>query len=243
MPATHRHIPFDLLTEAALLLDFDGTLVDIAPTPADVTVTHGLRNALQRLVTEMGGALAVVSGRPIEELDALLAPLRLAAAGEHGAAIRAAANLPSTRPRLPILPGHWRDTVDGLARAHPGVIIEHKAAGLVLHYRLAPAAGALLRDSLERLVAGAADFEVLPAAAAWEVRPRGIDKGLAVRTLMQAPAFRDRLPVFIGDDVTDEDGIAAAIAMGGVGLRVADAFGDAAGVRAWLGQLASGAAG
>ena len=190
----------------------------------------------------MDGAVALVSGRPIEELDALLAPLRLAAAGEHGAAIRTAANLPSTRPPLPAVPRSWRDVAEGLVRDHPGVLVEHKAAGLVLHYRLVPAAGAVLRDVLERLVADAPAFEVMSAARAWEVRPRGIDKGMAVRTLMQAPAFRDRLPVFIGDDVTDEDGIAAAAAMGGIGLRVADAFGDAAGVRAWLGQLASGSA-
>jgi trehalose 6-phosphate phosphatase len=135
-----------------------------------------------------------------------------------------------------------REAADALVRDHPGAIIEHKTAGLVLHYRLAPAAGARLHDALARLVADAPYFELMPAAAAWEVRPRGIEKGLAVRTLMQAPPFRARRPVFIGDDVTDEDGIAAAIALGGVGLRVADTFGDAAGVRAWLAQLAADAA-
>ena len=226
----------------ALLLDFDGTLVDIAATPASVSVPPTLLRDLGALHERLNGALAVVSGRPVGELDALLAPLRLPAAGEHGAAIRTAPAAEPLRPRLPAVPPAWREAADDLARAMPGVLVEQKPGGFVLHYRLAPAAGPALHDALSRLVGGAPGFEIMPAAAAWEVRPRGIDKGEAVRALMQAAPFRGRRPIFIGDDVTDEDGIAAACALGGAGLRVPDAFGDAAGVRAWLAALAREAA-
>ena len=118
-------------------------------------------------------------------------------------------------------------------------MLEHKARGFALHYRAAPAAGTQLHDALALLLAGSTQFELLPAHMLWEVRPRGADKGKAVIDLMDRPPFRGRLPVFVGDDVTDEDGIRAATAMGGVGLRVQDAFGDAAGVRAWLAAIAS----
>jgi trehalose 6-phosphate phosphatase len=125
-----------------------------------------------------------------------------------------------------------------LAALHPGVLFEPKARGFALHYRAVPALNRMLHDALERMLAGSTEFELLPAHMLWEVRPRGTDKGKAVTRLMEQPPFLGRLPVFIGDDVTDEDGIAAAALMGGAGLRVQDTFGDAAGVRAWLGAIA-----
>jgi trehalose 6-phosphate phosphatase len=99
-----------------------------------------------------------------------------------------------------------------------------------------------MRDALDALLAGSADFEVLSGQMVWEVRPRGIDKGKAVARLMARPPFLGRLPVFIGDDVTDEDGIAEAQDVGGAGLRVPEAFGNAAGVRGWLAATAAGRA-
>jgi trehalose 6-phosphate phosphatase len=127
---------------------------------------------------------------------------------------------------------------EALAAAHPGVLFEPKARGFALHYRAVPALAQTLRETLEQMMAGSTEFELLPAHMLWEVRPRGVDKGKAVTRLMAAPPFLGRLPVFIGDDVTDEDGIAIATAMGGAGLRVQDAFGDAAGVRTWLAAIA-----
>ncbi|MGH7040871.1 MAG: trehalose-phosphatase, partial [Acetobacteraceae bacterium] len=108
----------------------------------------------------------------------------------------------------------------------------------VLHYRGAPAAGPALAAGLHALVTEAPDFAVLEANMAWEVRPRGADKGIALDTVMSTPPFAGRLPVFIGDDVTDRDAITAARARGGVGLWVAAAFGTPAGVRAWLARAA-----
>jgi trehalose 6-phosphate phosphatase len=138
-----------------------------------------------------------------------------------------------------VVPQPWQDAARGWAAATPGVLLEPKHAGFVLHYRLAPAEGPRLQAALQDLLAGSATHEILAAACAWEVRPRGIHKGEAVRRLMQSPAFQGRRPWFIGDDVTDEDGIAAARALGGEGLRVPERFGSAAGVRAWLARLAA----
>jgi trehalose 6-phosphate phosphatase len=227
------------LDRAALLLDLDGTLLDIAPRPDAVVVPSPLPEALRALRRLVGDAVAVVTGRPVETVDALLGDAVFAVAGEHGGAIRHRPGEAVERSQLPSPPDGWLVEAGRQAEHHPGVLLEHKARGFALHYRAAPAAGPALREALERLLAGSSEFELLPAHMLWEVRPRGADKGKAVRGLMDRAPFLDRLPVFVGDDVTDEDGIAAAEAMGGVGLRVQDAFVDAAGVRAWLQAIAS----
>ena len=223
----------------ALLLDFDGTLVDIAPTPASVRVPEGLREDLAAIASRLSGAVALVSGRPIAELDSLLSPLRLAAAGEHGATLRASPSEAPRRVPLPTIPAAWRSMAERWANDTQGVLVEHKPAGFVLHYRLAPEAGAALHASLLALLGDHPEFDLTPASAAWEVRPRGIDKGGAVRALMARPPFMGRQPIYVGDDTTDEDGIAAAQALGGEGLRVPECFGDAAGVRTWLARIAA----
>lgn len=227
------------LHRSALLLDLDGTLLDLAPRPDAVVVPPGLPEVLRMLRQLMGDAIAVVTGRSVEMVDALLGDVVFAVAGEHGGAIRHEPGRGVERVPLPSPPNDWLIEAERLAVEHPGALLEHKARGFALHYRAAPDAGPALREALMRLLAGSSDFELLPAHMLWEVRPRGADKGKAVAGLMDRRPFRDRLPVFIGDDVTDEDGIAAAAAMGGTGLRVQDAFGDAAGVRAWLQAVAS----
>ncbi len=227
------------LDRAALLLDLDGTLLDIAPRPDAVVVPSPLPEVLRALRRLVGDAVAVVTGRPVETVDALLGDAVFAVAGEHGGAIRHRPGQAVERSQLPSPPDGWLVEAGRLAEQHPGVLLEHKARGFALHYRAVPTAGPALREALERLLAGSSEFELLPAHMLWEVRPHGADKGKAVRGLMDRAPFLDRLPVFVGDDVTDEDGIAAAEAMGGVGLRVQDAFVDAAGVRAWLQAIAS----
>jgi trehalose 6-phosphate phosphatase len=227
------------IARAALLLDFDGTLVDIAPTPDAVVVPPGLIASLRSLRTRLGGALAVISGRPVEQIEALLPDVVHAIAGEHGGAIRHASHEALDRFDLPTPPEAWFAAGARIAAAHPGVTLERKANGFVLHYRAAPALGPVLREAMAALIEGSDRFVMVPARKAWELRPHGADKGTAVLTLMQRPPFAGRVPVFIGDDVTDEDGIAAARRLGGVGLRVADAFGSPASVRAWLHAAAS----
>ena len=224
----------------ALLLDLDGTLLDIAPTPDAVVVPPGLADALLRLRGHLGGALAVVTGRPIEQIDALLPGVPYAVAGEHGGAIRHAPDADVVRASLPDPPAAWVLAAARLADAHPGVLLERKQRGFVLHYRAVPALGPLLREAALDLIAdGAERFQLMEAAMAWEVRPRGADKGGAVLQVMSLAPFAGRLPVFIGDDVTDEDGIRAARSAGGGGVRLPEVFGGAAGVRAWLGAAAA----
>jgi trehalose 6-phosphate phosphatase len=224
---------------AALLLDLDGTLLDFAPTPDQVVVPPGLPETLRRLCRRVDDALAIVTGRPLEQIDALLGDIPHAVAGEHGGAIRHARGAPVERPDLPCAPVEWCARAEDFARANPGVLLELKARGFVLHYRLAPALGARVHETLVGMMRGhEATFALLAAQMAWEVKPRGADKGSAVDSLMARPPFAGRVPVYIGDDVTDEDGMRAARDLGGIGLRVQDAFGDPEGVRRWLASLA-----
>jgi trehalose 6-phosphate phosphatase len=219
---------------AALFLDFDGTLVEIAPRPDAVDIPTGLPGLLQRLAAGLGGALAVVSGRRLADLDQFL-PVPLAKAGDHGAAVRPDPAALAITPVLPTPPVAWRARAVALLERHPGTLIEEKAHGFVLHYRQAPAAGPPARALLAAMVAEQPDaFTLLEALMAWEIRPRGVSKASAVRTLMAAPPFTGRTPIFIGDDVTDEEGMAAARTLGGFGWRLQDAFGSPAALRAWL---------
>ncbi len=230
--------PDKLPNGAALLLDLDGTLLDIAPTPDAVTVPVGLADVLSRLRAVLDDALAIVTGRPVEQVDALLPGIAFAVAGEHGGAIRLRPGVPLQRAQLAPLPGAWLDGAAALVASYPGTLLEHKARGFVVHYRLSPTAGPELEEGLRAILGPQTTHTLLPAHMAFEVKPAGADKGTALATLMASPPFRGRVPVYLGDDVTDEDAIRAARATGGLGLRVQDAFGDAAGVRAWLARLA-----
>ncbi len=224
---------------AALLLDMDGTLIDLAPTPDAVVVAPGLAEVLVALRTGLGGALAIVTGRPIETVDRLFGSAPGAVAGEHGGAVRRVPGAPVERPDLPALPAVWLEAAQALVAAFPGALLETKARGFALHYRSAPAAEPVFHAVLRALVAGSPGFQLLPAHMLWEVRPLGADKGRAVEWLMARAPFAGRLPVFIGDDVTDEDGMREARKLGGAGFRVDAAFGDPSGVRSWLARCAS----
>jgi len=222
---------------AALFLDFDGTLVDIAPRPEAVIVPPGLPDLLLRLAHRLEGALAIVSGRPIEQIEALL-PVSLPMAGDHGATLRLAPGAPVERLDLPSPPAIWRAEAETLAAAHPGALVEPKEHGFVLHYRLAPEVEAPARALLDALIADNGNFVMMPARMAWEVKPTAVSKATAVAGFMARAPFAGRRPVFIGDDVTDEAGMTAARAAGGIGLRLQDSFGTPERLRAWLAQLA-----
>lgn len=223
---------------AALLLDLDGTLLDLAPTPDSVEVPPGLTDALRTIRAQLDNALAIVTGRSIDVIDRLLGDVPFGVAGEHGGAVRGGPGEPIERPDVQPPPPSWIEHGEALAAAFPGTIMEHKARGFGVHFRLAPDAEPAIRHALMALVEGSADFELMHGNHLYEVRPRGVDKGHAVDRLMRRAPFLGRVPVFIGDDVTDEDGMHVARAMGGIGLRVQDVFGDAAGVRAWLSDTA-----
>lgn len=227
----------------ALFLDVDGTLLELAPTPDGVVVPPDLPGLLAELRERLGGALALVSGRRIEELDGLFAPVRLAAAGVHGAFLRRSPDAPVDEPpRNPVLARLAAD-LRGFADDHPGVLIEDKGVGLAVHYRNAPDAEAALRGRIGAARAALGPgIRVLDGKKVIELKPAGTDKGSAIRSLMAEPPFAGRVPVFLGDDVTDRDGFRAVQALGGLAVQVGDATGSPAGVgladpcavRAWL---------
>ena len=226
---------------AALLLDLDGTLLDLAPTPGSVVVPPALPGTLARLRDQLGGALAVITGRPVEQIDALLPGVVPTVSGEHGGALRASPGAALTREALADLPPGMLEAAARVIAGHPGTLLERKARGFCVHYRLAAAAGPAVHDAVSALVAAhSGQFQLLAAHMAWEVRPRGADKGTGVRAIMALPRFAGRLPVFIGDDVTDEDAMRPARAMGGAGLFVPDVFGSPGAVRDWLARCDGG---
>jgi len=219
-------------------MDLDGTLLDIAPTPNRVVVPPGLIRDLGAASAALGGALAIVSGRMLSDVDALLSPLRLPGGGEHGAVLR----LPDGE-RVEVdakVPSEWLDRLAQAVDKTAGVAIERKVHSVVAHYRRAAHREDFCRQLCLDLVAGyEADFEILPCKMAFEIRPRAITKARAVEQLMKLEPFAGRHPVFVGDDVTDEDGFRAAIAQGGEGHDVLLSFaGRPKLVRDWLKSIA-----
>ncbi len=207
----------------ALFLDFDGSIVEIAPTPGAVEVPETLPPLLRGLRGALGGAVAIVTGRPIAGIDSFLGDAVPAVAGLHGLERRGADGA-IVRPPLP--GDALRRAVarlEAFAAAHPGVLVEDKTRSVALHYRLAPEAEAACRDAMQAALAdGLAGWAVAEGKRVFEIRPEGVTKGTAIAAFMAEAPFRGRVPVFCGDDITDEDGFAAVDALGGIGIRVGE---------------------
>ena len=227
--------------DACLFFDVDGTLVDIAPTPDAVRVAPGLLDDLAAAERLCGGALALVSGRSVAQLDRIFAPRRFAASGVHGAEFRLADG--ETWTGAEPIPAAVRDDVAEMARAFPASLVEDKGFSVAVHYRAAPDTGPLLHDALERIreTRGDLGLVLLPGHFVFELKRRGVDKGAAIAELMRHPPFAGRCPLFLGDDVTDLPGFAAVEARGGRAYAVGrdlpgtrGTFADPAAVRAWL---------
>ena len=220
----------------ALFLDLDGTLIDIAATPDRVNVPDDLRETLARLRLRLGSAVAVVSGRTYTEIDRLLNPLRLPGAAEHGAVMRYPSGRMQKVPGIHRLPANWVKQLRQAVLGWNGVHIEEKTYSLAIHYRLAPERKKLVRQLALSLVRTAPTrFSLLSSRMAFEIRSNNVTKAHAVKALMAHPPFRGRFPVFVGDDVTDEEAIEMALQLGGMGLHVGSTFGgEAAAVRDWL---------
>src|SRR6478735_7309030 len=204
VPVPRSLIPH--LSETAILLDIDGTLLDLAPTPREVWVPPGLAKTLQRLHRRTNGALALVSGRSLNDIDLIFAPAQFPAVGGHGAEMRIEADSESVAAHAPPLDKELKRRLAAIARLSPGILLEDKGYSLALHYRLAPHAEKAIYEaiSLIRNELPHAPIEVLPGKCVFEIKQVGFDKAMGVRELMRREPFRGRRPIFIGDDVTDE---------------------------------------
>jgi trehalose 6-phosphate phosphatase len=235
----------------AILLDVDGTILDIAPTPQEVHVPDSLCETLLRIGRRLEGALALVSGRPLSDLDHLFAPLRLPAIGGHGAELRLASDGDAVASRAAPLDAGFRKLLKAAAARHSGIIIEDKDYSVALHYRLAPKEGLALVHDVRRTCENWGDpsIRILSGKAVIEVKGRGFDKGTGVRELMNHAPFAGRIPIFIGDDITDEDAFRVVPEFKGLAMSVgrklpgvSGLFQSAAEVRQWLAWLSGDAA-
>jgi trehalose 6-phosphate phosphatase len=227
--AVDNFTKLDLKT-IALLLDVDGTLVDIAPRPNEVHVSAELIDSLQRLLTMTGGALALVSGRPLSDLDRLFAPLQLPAIGGHGAEVRKAPG--EDVSRIPDFPQELRQRLIAAVTPGSGLEYEDKGYSVALHYRNAPHEAERLRRHIAAVRAAFADenTQLLLGKAMFEVKRPGINKGAAVRKLVTQQPFAGRTPVFLGDDVTDESVFELLPQLRGIGFSVGRHFEGVAGI-------------
>ncbi|HTE41847.1 MAG TPA: trehalose-phosphatase [Steroidobacteraceae bacterium] len=205
----------------ALFLDVDGTLLEIAATPDAVKVPAALRNTLHLASGREHGALALISGRCISELDRLFAPYVFAAAGQHGLERRDAKGKFMRPPIATDLLNPARAALVELQMQHNGLLLEDKGTALALHFRLAPKLEPLVRASMAAIAAPLADrFIVREGKCVLELAPSGISKRMAIQAFMSEFPFEGRVPVFVGDDVTDEDGFEAVNDMDGYSIRV-----------------------
>jgi trehalose 6-phosphate phosphatase len=226
----------------AFFLDLDGTLVDIAETPEAVDPSPEEIRLLRRLAVASQGAIALISGRSLARIDQLFSPLVLAAAGQHGAERRDAQGK-RHRHRFPV--SSLKPAAGGIrsfAARHQGLVFEDKGASVALHYRLAPQLAAAAQKAVREAAEPLGDqVEVQGGKMVVELKPAGCDKGSAIESFMQEPPFAGRVPVFLGDDVTDEYGFRVVNRLGGHSVKVGEGPSAArwrlenpAAARAWL---------
>jgi len=226
----------------AYFFDIDGTLVDISPSPWDVRLERELLGRIRQLHDLTGGALALISGRSIEDVDNVFHGEQLPVAGQHGLERRDAGGRISRHPIRAGKLAASRERLREIIPRHEGLLLEDKGLSLALHYRKAPALGSfahrLMRTLQEEI---GPDYTILRGKKIVEIKPGGKDKGKAVKEFMAEKPFRGRLPVFVGDDATDEYGFAVVNALGGHSIKVGTGrsiarwrLPDVTAVRAWL---------
>lgn len=230
----------------AFFFDFDGTLVAIAPRPEDVHVEPRVSDVLRKLSDQFGHAVAVVTGRPLDVVDGFLAPLKLATAAEHGSIRRDASGhvYADTRSLQAIVA--VGNTLAPFVADNPGLLLERKQTAVALHYRQRPELVEICRDAVEDALGNADGVVVLPGKMVFEVRPKGCNKGVAVEAFLDEVPFKGRVPVYMGDDVTDEDAFAVVNALGGITIKIDDGETqaqfrtDREGLFDWLSSLRDG---
>src|SRR3984893_15166549 len=220
VPVPHLLAPH--LNETAILLDIDGTLLDLAPTPREVWVPPGLAKTLNGLLQRTSGALALVSGRSLNDIDLIFAPDRFPGVGGHGAEMRLSTDSEAVATHAPPMDKELKGRLAAIARLSPGILLEDKGYSLALHYRLAPHAEKAIYEAVSLIRADLpnAPIEVLPGKCVCEIKQSGFTKASGVRELMTREPFRGRRPIFIGDDVTDESVFAIMPDLGGLAFSV-----------------------
>ena len=234
-----------LLTDrSALFLDFDGTLAELAPRPDAVVIPRELLGLLERLHAQLDGALALVTGRAQADIEPLIAPLQLPAAFEHGAVRRSEWGVSLLEEPTRLEPA--LAAARALAARHPGLLVEHKRTAMALHFRLAPELEAACVSAMQEAVRHDPDLQLLRGKAVVEVKSARVNKGHAIEAFMAEAPFTGRVPLFAGDDVTDEAGFEVVQRMAGAGIKVGlgetcahHRIADPQALRAWLGQTPS----
>jgi trehalose 6-phosphate phosphatase len=231
----------------ALFLDVDGTLLDIEDHPADVRADPALVEMLARISSGLGGAMSLISGRQIADIDRIFAPVRFAAAGAHGSELRQHPDDPATIAESS-LPAQILDGIRTFVEQNPGLLLEEKRGGVSLHYRRAPHLERQCKAFVDKLMPEIdKDFRLIAGKMVLELAPIDHNKGAAISEMMRRDPFSGRRAVFVGDDVTDEDGFRAVNAIDGITIRVGGNRGSAAGyalpdvaaVRHWLESIES----
>lgn len=217
MPTQSETLP-RLTPDSALFLDFDGTLVALAAQPELVQVPLGLTSTLATLHRQLRGALALVSGRQLLDLDGFLAPLLLPSAGEHGAQRRTSDGLLISAP--PVDMRRILQAAEGLVARHPTLKLERKNLALSLHYRQAPELESLCLQVMREAAQGNDSVELMQGKCVIDLKPAGFSKGTAIASFMTEAPFAGRIPLFAGDDVTDEAGFEEVRRMGGHTIKV-----------------------
>src|SRR6478752_3032010 len=244
VPVPHALVPH--LGETAILLDIDGTLLDLMPTPREVWVPPGLSETLKHLMERTSGALALVSGRSLNDIDLIFAPDVFRAVAGHGAEMRLSVGNEADDVHAPPMDKELKRRLAAIAKLSPGILLEDKGYSLALHYRLAPHAEKAIFEAVSLIRADLpnAPIEVLPGKSVCEIKHSGFNKASGVQELMTHEPFRGRRPLFIGDDVTDETVFAImpdlkglAFSVGRRAQGVAGHFDEPSDVRAFLTRL------
>lgn len=220
-PKLPTEVPEDLAlpAQSALFLDIDGTLAEIVPRPDMVEIPENVRQNIKGLQSALGGAVAILSGRNIQDIDRLLPGLSIAAAGSHGLEQRITGTEIKAPPANPHLE-RMRNELEAFASAHEGILIEDKGRTIAVHYRQCPQFQKDVEQEVEHLLQGAEGLTSMKGKMVVEIKPGGWDKGTSIRAFMAEAVFSGRKPIFIGDDVTDEAGFAAIQELNGLAIRV-----------------------